>query len=141
MEKLEDTILNERGRTNILVKSFKKINIFANNPQYGEWPMKYSRIDIKHVCYTGWCRNNVKTGLTTDICHGTYSGAPHLFFLQTPIMACFAFESTRHERWLQVVMALVILGLVPLWFLVGVHLSPRLVPFKPSRGPRSLDQG
>ena len=103
--------------------------------------MKYSRIDIKHVCYTGWCRNNVKTGLTTDICHGTYSGAPHLFFLQTPIMACFAFESTRHERWLQVVMALVILGLVPLWFLVGVHLSPRLVPFKPSRGPRSLDQG
>ena len=76
--------------------------------------------------YTGWCRNNVKTGrLTTDICHGTYSGAPHV--LQPPVITWF--KSTCHERWWHV-MALVMLGLVPFPF-----LSPRSSQALAPRGP------
>ena len=67
--------MRKRGRTNILVKSFKKLNIFANNkdPQseFGEW------FDIKHVVVNtlGGVLEQCEDWTSDDrqIRHGTYS--------------------------------------------------------------------
>ena len=76
--------------------------------------------------YTGWCSNNVKTWLTTDICHGTYSG---LLTVQHDT-SCDTLHhvTTCHER-LHLVMALVML-----W------ASPSLVSCECSLVPRSWAQ-